>query len=425
MRGLGMTVKSAILLAVAVLTWASLAGAADMAPVYTKAPPAPAVPQASGYIEAYTGWARSDQSDSQTLPGVGVFANSQKLDGWPLGGAGRGTYWFAPSYSVQLDAQGEGSSYRSSAPGATGHFSTHSYLVGGHFNWRNAETGLLGVFGGAGDAGGFAAMNSVRHGVFGGEGQLYWNQVTLYLQGGYDRTANVDFLTDNVHAWFVRGTGRWFIDPNLVVEATGQYAKGAVDFQATQTLPSWGFQTWLWQAKLEWKPASIPFSFFAKYQGSDTRYDSLFAGGSTFNQKVTDSRILAGVRLLLNQGSLKSNDRTGATLDINAPLADPSATPMISNYRFVLSDLRLKRAIVQLGQLDNGLGLYRYQYLGSDAVFVGVMAQEVAGQLPEAVVRGDDGYFRVDYQALGLRMLTLDDWRAMTYGTSLQDSQTF
>ena len=33
-------------------------------------------------------------------------------NGWSLGGAGRVTYWWAPNYSIQLDAQGEGTSYK-------------------------------------------------------------------------------------------------------------------------------------------------------------------------------------------------------------------------------------------------------------------------------------------------------------------------
>jgi len=83
------------------------------------------------------------------------------------------------------------------------------------------------------------------------------------------------------------------------------------------------------------------------------------------------------------------------------------------------SDIRLKRDIMLLGRLDDGLSLYSYRYLWSDTVYVGVMAQEVAEKTPGAVVMGDDGYLRVDYQKLGLRLRTLDEWDAMTYGVRL------
>jgi hypothetical protein len=61
----------------------------------------------------------------------------------------------------------------------------------------------------------------------------------------------------------------------------------------------------------------------------------------------------------------------------------------------VSSDIRLKRDIVLLDHLDNGLGLYRYRYLWSEETYVGVMAQEVAEVVPEAVLVGPDGYLRV------------------------------
>jgi hypothetical protein len=65
-----------------------------------------------------------------------------------------------------------------------------------------------------------------------------------------------------------------------------------------------------------------------------------------------------------------------------------------------------------LGHLHNGLGFYRFSYNGSDKTYVGVMAQEVQAVLPEAVVRGGDGYLRVYYDRLGLRMQTWDEWVA-------------
>jgi Chaperone of endosialidase len=78
----------------------------------------------------------------------------------------------------------------------------------------------------------------------------------------------------------------------------------------------------------------------------------------------------------------------------------------------VTSDTRLKRDVTQVGELDSGINLYRYRYLWSDTAYVGVMAQEVAAVMPEAVQRGADGYMRVDYARLGLRMQTWDQWTA-------------
>jgi hypothetical protein len=76
------------------------------------------------------------------------------------------------------------------------------------------------------------------------------------------------------------------------------------------------------------------------------------------------------------------------------------------------SDIRLKRDIAPVGRLAGGIGLYRFRYLWSDTIHVGVMAHEVAATRPEAVQRGADGYLRVDYARLGLRMRTWDEWVA-------------
>src|SRR6266700_2064966 len=79
---------------------------------------------------------------------------------------------------------------------------------------------------------------------------------------------------------------------------------------------------------------------------------------------------------------------------------------------FSFSDMRLKRDIVELTRLGNGIGLYRYRYSWSDQFYVGVMAQEVAKIVPDAVVRDADGYLRVDYFQLGLKLQTWDEWTA-------------
>jgi hypothetical protein len=76
------------------------------------------------------------------------------------------------------------------------------------------------------------------------------------------------------------------------------------------------------------------------------------------------------------------------------------------------SDIALKHDITLLGHLDNGLGFYRFSYNGSDKAYVGVMAQEVQTVMPDAVIRGRDGYLRVFYDRLGLQFQTYDQWLA-------------
>jgi hypothetical protein len=76
------------------------------------------------------------------------------------------------------------------------------------------------------------------------------------------------------------------------------------------------------------------------------------------------------------------------------------------------SDVNLKHDVTLLGHLDNGLGYYRFSYNGSDQAYVGVIAQDVQAVRPQAVVRGHDGYLWVNYDRLGLRLMTWDQWLA-------------
>jgi hypothetical protein len=72
----------------------------------------------------------------------------------------------------------------------------------------------------------------------------------------------------------------------------------------------------------------------------------------------------------------------------------------------------LKHDVVLLGHLANGLGYYRFSYLGSSKAYVGVIAQEVQSLMPGAVTRGKDGYLRVYYEKLGLKLRSYSGWLA-------------
>jgi hypothetical protein len=228
--------------------------------------------------------------------------------------------------SVQVDAQAEGTSY--DVPGRNDHFSTHSYLVGGHWSWRNPQQYLFGLFAAAGDAGtDFGFTGPQRHGLIGAEAQWYWHQFTFYAQGGYDTTLGTLGCCndmDSVNAWFIRGTGRYFFNPNFLIEGTVMYANGNIDFSSD---PSVGFQTWSWGVKAEWRLPTAPFSVFAKYEGSQTKVDSSDEFNFTSN-KTTDQRVLLGLKLHMGDRTLQQTDRAGATLDIKSPLANPTSPLM-------------------------------------------------------------------------------------------------
>jgi hypothetical protein len=111
--------------------------------------------------------------------------------------------------------------------------------------------------------------------------------------------------------------------------------------------------------------------------------------------------------------SIFGNHQTGAGTDctLGRKPNGNCETPLIP-----ASDRRLKRDVALLARRPDGIGIYRYCYLWSDTVYVGVMAQEVAAVVPDAVMRHRDGFLRVDYARLGMRLLTWTEWQA---GTSM------
>lgn len=99
----------------------------------------------------------------------------------------------------------------------------------------------------------------------------------------------------------------------------------------------------------------------------------------------------------------------GAASSAAANAAARAASNAASNIR-VPSDIRLKADIVPLTRTRDGFQLYRYRYIGDDTLYVGVMAQDIARQVPAAVSVSDDGYLQVNYGLLGVAFLTYSDW---------------
>ena len=66
------------------------------------------------------------------------------------------------------------------------------------------------------------------------------------------------------------------------------------------------------------------------------------------------------------------------------------------------SDLRLKTDITRIGTAAHGLPLYTFRYVGETDLYEGVMAQDVLQVMPSAVSVAEDGYYRVDYEQLGI-----------------------
>ena len=72
----------------------------------------------------------------------------------------------------------------------------------------------------------------------------------------------------------------------------------------------------------------------------------------------------------------------------------------------IISDIRTKEHIKEIGMLHNGLPVYEYEYKpewkaeAGHGKFIGVMAHEVEAVMPEAVITRLDGYKMVNYGVL-------------------------
>ncbi|MCX6729079.1 MAG: tail fiber domain-containing protein [Candidatus Saccharibacteria bacterium] len=75
------------------------------------------------------------------------------------------------------------------------------------------------------------------------------------------------------------------------------------------------------------------------------------------------------------------------------------------------SDRRLKKEIKYLYTNDSGIKVYRYKYLWSEVEYVGVIAQEIAKQYPEAVTVDKWGYYKVYYSRINIEFVTYAEFK--------------
>lgn len=223
--------------------------------------------------------------------------------------------------------------------------------------------------------------------LFYGTGGLAYGQVDLRSTLSFSGVNLVSQTSDTRAGWVAGGGIEYKLSPNVILSAAYQYVDlGTTSLTASSVGPFFGVgsMTQSASARAQFQVATIGLSVL-------------------FPPSGTPAAPWQGGYVGANLGGAWG-DATNASYAVTAPIV------------LIVSDARLKRDIALIGHLDNGLGLYRYRYLWSDAAFVGVMAQEVAAKMPDAVVVGEDGYLRVDYQKLGLQMRTLPEWQAMTYG---------
>jgi len=128
-----------------------------------------------------------------------------------------------------------------------------------------------------------------------------------------------------------------------------------------------------------------------------------------YRQKVGDLGNLAttGVNTAGNLSQFRQNlgsQRTGIITNRAAEATAANLIPIQERQNFMqgllsgggaalggylASDRRIKENIESVGKLDNGLTVYKFNYIGDDTVHIGLMAQEVEEVNPDAVIEID------------------------------------
>lgn len=100
------------------------------------------------------------------------------------------------------------------------------------------------------------------------------------------------------------------------------------------------------------------------------------------------------------QGQLDaSNARNAASNQRRAGYTQAGTTALLA-YLAWLSDERTKNDHGVIGKTKDDIPVHLFSYKGSNEKQVGVMAQEAKKKRPDAVMKGDDGLYRVNYFAL-------------------------
>jgi len=337
-----------------------------------------------------------------------------KVEGFGGSFAKNGFYGAAGSLSVPLADQ-----FGLQVDAGAGSFGTRFLgAVGGHLFSRDPSKGLIGVYG---DYTHWDQYGGVHVGHVGVEGEAYLGRWSLTGVAGVESGNNNAGTTTTVTTIF--GPGTLSTTTGNLENKTRFFDRVSVNYYFTDN--------WKGSVGHRYMGGKNALALGTEYAFAGSRgiLSSLFVEGR-IGEGSSNYGAWGGLRVYFGNSDKTlirrhreddpAGDFSGDTLFGIANGLPPSSStatcPAGEFYAngscYAPSDMRLKRDIVRLARLDNGIGLYRYRYLWSDVVYVGVMAQEVAEIMPEAVVTAADGGYRVDYARLGLRLRTWDEWQA-------------
>jgi len=200
----------------------------------------------------------------------------------------------------------------------------NSHLFGGHLSWRDPASALFGGFASFGGGNHDDDNDStVRYDFYalGGEAQLYLDDLTFYVQGGYidgaetsGSVAGID--SDSLrNAFFGRGIVRWFMSPDSRVQAEFAYVDGDIDNSesppSNMTIIEWGAR---YDTVIPGLPILGDSNVFVGYRGAHYEKDDPTSPSDA--AEFVDHIVMVGFTHRFGTQSIMDTDRYGATLDL-------------------------------------------------------------------------------------------------------------
>lgn len=238
-------------------------------------------------------------------------SDEDAISGYAVRGAASGVYNFTPSLGVQGDISFAYANYedseleRQEIDGALHGFfrEPDSFLVGGF-----VQLGRSNYFNDGDED------RSFNRAYLGGEAQVYLDNLTLYGQAGMQQiSADEDFLP-TLTGWFGRLEARYFLTPDLRIEAHAGFDTQSFISAFTATTLRVGIGA-------EYKLENQPISLFATYDFSTSSNDQI--DDLSFNEH----RVLVGAKFALGEETLLDRDRAGASLAPIRTTVSPLAFP--------------------------------------------------------------------------------------------------
>jgi len=154
--------------------------------------------------------------------------------------------------------------------------------------------------------------------------------------------------------------------------------------------------------------------FGANQEQIQQRSTNLLQGGVGmlgFGEAMADreaSLMSLGLQAEQSRGAGSAAGAGGMAANMQKPEQKPNILgSLISGAAVAMSDIKLKENITKIGQYASGLNMYTWTWNSKGKEIadplqptVGVMAQEAMLVFPEAVLKGTDGFLRVNYGAI-------------------------